>query len=751
MARFPAYSLLVLALSVSACACSKEENALKLNYDFVGITGKTPESFSSWKANAFVFSEGMCSAIYREESLSDLKTIRAKSGDVVTLVAYSSDSNLGFTALRKGDDAEAYSLVTLDSKAETGEIWYASSTVSENDETITQVLQPLTSTITFSVNDKPENFESAGIIISGFGNRWDIYKDSLCADHSRIVSMSLKEGTVTVLPMQEDQETWGLEIDLAVGGKVFHPLFPALPRIDRGQHVEVSIDLKDFASSAIYSVTCKATDAVEGKEKYSQTKRFTALERGDNTHYAVSIFSNGSWEKMEVYDALCSNAAKHTAIWNDWANEKALRDTMSYCIFENDFEGPVKVRVSKLDGTFNTCEVRPSPYGIQATVISNSEIEFTIPSYDMRKLSVEFDGDRFHNLFLYGYKPDQGKPTESSATVKYYGPGVHHAGTITLNAGQTLYLDYGAKVYANVVTYGDNVTIAGHGILSGENMKHFGDNQYSWGDFLICCNKNNNSLVKNLTIKDITMIDSPGWNMCVRTTEGVSISGVNMISWELNGDGVDIVSCKDVEIADCFLRNYDDCITLKCRFIVEPISEVCNVRIHDNLIWNDFARGIVVGPEAGKISDPGYIHDVEIYDCIFLEHGNGAPDDLRAAFCIGQGSNGRSPLWQGTDPPMPIRNITAANLTFDHINKNGRAIAIRQYADSNVKLSNVTFKNFKVLDRNGNRYPAMYIWTRGASIEGLQIMNLTYNGNAITSTGAQFGIDKPERVSYTIE
>jgi hypothetical protein len=100
---------------------------------------------------------------------------------------------------------------------------------------------------------------------------------------------------------------------------------------------------------------------------------------------------------------------------------------------------------------------------------------------------------------------------------------------------------------------------------------------------------------------------------------------------------------------------------------------------------------------------------------------------------------------------MPIRNITAANLTFDHINKNGRAIAIRQYADSNVKLSNVTFKNFKVLDRNGNRYPAMYIWTRGASIEGLKIINLTYNGNAVTATGAQFGIDKPERVSYTIE
>ena len=165
---------------------------------------------------------------------------------------------------------------------------------------------------------------------------------------------------------------------------------------------------------------------------------------------------------------------------------------------------------------------------------------------------MEFDSDRQHNLFIYAREPDTEKPAAETPGVIYYGKGEHNAGTIRLKAGQTLYIDHGAKVYANVKTEGSNVTIAGHGILSGEKMVHTGDSMYSWGDFLICCNETRINAT-NLTIKDITMIDSPGWNLIIPKTDGVLIDGVNMISWELNGDGIDVVSSRNVQIRNCFL------------------------------------------------------------------------------------------------------------------------------------------------------------------------------------------------------
>jgi polygalacturonase len=424
---------------------------------------------------------------------------------------------------------------------------------------------------------------------------------------------------------------------------------------------------------------------------------------------------------------------------------------MSYCIFENPFNGPVNIRVKKLSGSFSTATIRPSTYGIATTQNASNTIQFTLPSYENRKVSLEFDGDRQHNHFIYGYKPDSGKPTASSATVKYYGPGIWNEGTITLNAGQTLYIDYGAIVYANVITYGSNVTIAGHGILCGSKMKHWGDDSYSWGDFLIRSNKSNADAT-NLTIKDITMIDSPGWNLCVSKTDGVHIDGVNMISWELNGDGIDIVSCKNVEINNCFIRTYDDCISLKCRFIVDPITDVTGVKIHDCLIWNDYARGIVVGPEAGNLTSTGYIHDVNVYDCIFLQNARAFSDDLRAAFAIGQGSDGSSNLWSGSATPRPITDITASNLTFDNIAKTGRAVSIRQFGGTTkVNMSRIKLNNIKVIDNSGNLYPAFNIVTNGSTISGLTISNFTVNDNKVTSTGTQFKIDYPSNVEYTIE
>lgn len=458
---------------------------------------------------------------------------------------------------------------------------------------------------------------------------------------------------------------------------------------------------------------------------------------GPSEAYRVFVLQEDGWTEMTVRDALCSDAARHSGIWNDWDNSKALRDTMSYCIFEDRFQGPVDVVVYKMGGPAVNPEVRPSPWGIVPSAIDENTIRFTLPSYEQRKVSVEFDGDRQHNLFLFPVRPDKDKPVPER--VRYFGPGEHDAGTIELYDDQTLYIDYGAVVYGKILVRGNNCTIAGHGILSGEKMRHWGE-QYSNGDIIINCNPSRHQTLRNLTVRDITVIDGPSWNLSIYNFDGVLVDGVNIIGWELNGDGIDLVSSCNAEIRNCFLRNYDDCITLKVRFNANPVSDLYNVHVHHNLIWNDYARGIVVGPESGnKDYGTGFIHDVLIEDCIILQHKAGMKnDDLRAGFAIGQYASPDNSWGGGTSER--ITDITARNLLFDNIDKTGRNVAIWQYPDMDgtCYMSNITLENFTILDRNMVMTPAFYAKANQHSIRGLHIKNFVFNGQKIINPGASF-------------
>ena len=80
----------------------------------------------------------------------------------------------------------------------------------------------------------------------------------------------------------------------------------------------------------------------------------------------------------------------------------------------------------------------------------------------------------------------------------------------------------------------------------------------------------------------------------------VRIENINLVNWILNGDGIDVVCSRDVLLKDCFIRCYDDCITLKVRHNAKPMSDLVDIRIEGCLIWADFARGVVIGLEAGN-------------------------------------------------------------------------------------------------------------------------------------------------------
>lgn len=740
---------LLIAVSAALCleCCAKTPEIPLTRHDCVEIPSVTPADLLNWPAAMFVFDGKDCTYEKEAEALCEIGEFRGNEGDRVVTVAWKNGSAASLSWAGEGRQPGDCRLKVLPSEeCPVPEIWSCSSVMEDASGILSQVLSPVTSKVRMETLDKDGGKVSVTLKVPGGADTFGL--DGSFTAESELPDAVLVPGKeVIVMPAADDGGEWIPAFVIKKDGKKLRPAMQSPITIGKGQDIAFTADFRKFDEGE-YSISWKISDIFSGKQISSGSRSFDAASGSAGSDmYSVSVLTPAGWEEMDVHRTLCSDATKHGQIWNDWSNSKALRDTMSYCIVQNSFESPLKVRVKKLRGTFSSAEVRPSVYGIAAEHVGDGTVEFSIPSADMRKVSVEFDGDRQNNLFIYGVLPDTGKPDRNAPGVIWYGPGEHDAGTIELGEGQTLYIDYGAKVFGNVKASGRNITIAGNGILSGEKMSHYGDNLYSWGDFLVECRSTD-----NLKVRNVTLIDGPGWNMIVRSCRDVTIHGINTISWELNGDGIDIVSCTDVDIRECFLRNYDDCITLKCRFIVSPITDVSGVTISKCLIWNDFARGIVIGPEAGNINSPGRIHDIEVEGCIFLQHAWGEDSDLRAAFAIGQGTDGKTDLWNGTPAPTGISGIKVRDLVFDNISANGRNIAIWQYGGKDkAVMDDVLFENITVLDGNQSRFPAFTIRTNGSSIDGLTIRGFTVDGKKIEGKCGDFVIDVENNVKYRFE
>lgn len=736
--------ILAVIAAMATMSCNANDSRTTVRYSILEDPETTPAEIKSWEAYAFVFSGGKCTYSGYWKELSDLVAIDADKDDIVTVVAVESMTNLGLPLLEPGGEAGEYRFVTDDFSSAAPRIWSSSSRISGNDDTLFQFLTPVCSEISVSARNAPDNLNAVELHFPDGRNSWYPYEDIYGAEDGPFELAVAADGNANVVfpPSSEDSPCLSFS-----SGDDRHVIpLSAEFAVRKACSYEYIVDFGEYESRNRVTVSLISHSLLAPSVIIRKSFAYD-VPGAMRDHYAVSFSSASGSGTAAVHKALCSDARKHGSLWNDWDNSRKQRDTMSFSIIDTDF--PVKMRIRKNGGSFSRVEVRPSIYGIEPVLCGDNTVEITLPSADKGNVSVEFDGDRYHNLFIYASEPDTGKPEPDDPAVKYFGPGIHQPGTINLESGQTLYIDYGATVYANVVTSGSDITIAGHGILSGEKMEHKGDSQYSWGDFLIRHNMTGGA-VRNFTIRDITMIDSPGWNLIIPQTDGVTVSGVKMISWELNGDGIDIVCCRDVDINNCFIRTYDDCITLKRRFIVTPMTDVSNVRISGCLVWADYARGIVVGPEAGNYSGQGSIHGIEISDCVFLHHKRSLNDDLRSAFAIGQGSDGRTGLWSGTNPPNAISDIKARNLVFDNIDVTGRAVAIWQYKGTpKVEMTDVLFDGIRIVDNAGNNYPPVTIMTGGSTIKGLEFRNFTINGKALTADDVS--IDLQDNVTMTIK
>jgi polygalacturonase len=266
-----------------------------------------------------------------------------------------------------------------------------------------------------------------------------------------------------------------------------------------------------------------------------------------------------------------------------------------------------------------------------------------------------------------------------------------------------------------------NVSVTGFGTLNGGGAK--------WWDWYL---NNDNRLAyprptlinfincEDVTLKNITLVNSPSWTVHPFKCNRVTIDNVKIKnpSDSPNTDGINPESCKNVHITDCFIDVGDDCIAIKSGTEDMPERVACeNISISGCTMVHGHGA-IVIGSEMS-----GGIRNVVVSGCIFqktdrgirlksrrgrggcvedLRFNNIIMDDVICPFVINLyyfcGDKGKDKyVWDKNPYPVTDETPCFKRLHFSDISaSNVHAAAGFIYGLAERYVSDVTFSNIQI-------------------------------------------------------
>lgn len=385
-------------------------------------------------------------------------------------------------------------------------------------------------------------------------------------------------------------------------------------------------------------------------------------------------------------------------------------DVANYAILSG--QGTMEVEITS-NKPFKTVKVRPLISGIIPRIEGN-RVSFTVEG--PRKLSVEFDDDILNPLFILINPMEEARPKKGDDKVHYFESGkVYDIGEVELHEGDTVYIDEGAVVYGSFCAYrANNLTIKGRGILNGSKWHRQGDVQQKQMIKLVEC--------KNVTIEGITIVDGPNWHVVPIACEDVVIKDLNVITFVMTGDGIDVVGSENVSISNCFVRSNDDCVAIKAVDYQHEAGHknVKNVRISDSVFWNaEFGNALEIGYET-RCDE---ISNIVFENC----------DVIRSEF-EGYQSGGTFTIHNGDR--AHIRNVRYDNIRVEDSREKLIDIKVQfsQYSrdEERGQVSDIVFNNIQVVD---GPFPVSIIRGYDADhmIRDITIKDMVVHGEEIKS------------------
>lgn len=311
--------------------------------------------------------------------------------------------------------------------------------------------------------------------------------------------------------------------------------------------------------------------------------------------------------------------------WQDLFEQAVMVDLDSpqrASMVQFDMDGPVEVEVRRNNGDARTVRVRPDRARIAAKLEANvARFTLTRPA----KVSVEFDGDRLHNLHLFARSVDRNVPDREAPGVIWFGPGIHRppdqpGAVFSFPSDSVVYLAPGAVLRGKIVLDRvSNVRISGRGII--DQAERGFEITYS----------------KNVSIDGPTVINPKHYTVFCGQSQGLTITDLATFSAAPWSDGLDLMSCSDVRISDVFLRTSDDSIAIyghRWGFS----GDARNFDIRDAVLWADVAHPINIGLHGGGKDAPETIEKIVFRRIDILEHDED-DRDYQGAMAISAGDD----------------------------------------------------------------------------------------------------------------
>ena len=374
--------------------------------------------------------------------------------------------------------------------------------------------------------------------------------------------------------------------------------------------------------------------------------------------------------------------------------------------------------------SFKTVVVRPLARSIRPS-LRGQRITFTLAKPG--PVTVELDGFH-HALHLFADPPETDAPKPGAVGVRYFGAGVHRPGKIQLKSGETLYVAGGAVVHTTIDARGaTDVRILGRGIIDTSDYER---DQGGGCIRLTDCS--------NVKIKGVILRDPDVWCLSVFGCRSLEIDNVKLVGlWRYNADGIDICNSQDVVVRNSFVRAFDDAIVLKGLKGLDD-RPVRNVRVHDNVIWCDWGRGLEIGAETAapefanicfrdcdiirtthiamdiQCGDRAVVHDVR-YENIRVE-----TDDV----CPSPKMQDRRDQWYVEKPNDEyVPNLMVIVIARNPYSQDPERGSVRD----------ITYQNITV---TGRRAPRSFFMGLDAlhTVQGVTINNLRFNDQLANST-----------------
>jgi len=423
-----------------------------------------------------------------------------------------------------------------------------------------------------------------------------------------------------------------------------------------------------------------------------------------NNDFTVSVRTpQGSWRNLYEYNVKVDLNAPQNA-------------SMVYF----DMTGPVEVSVRKNNGTVREVRVRPSSFGIKVKLAGNiATFTLTQP----RKVSVEFDGDRLHNLHILASPVETSRPDPSDPNVVWFGPGVHQpedaSDAYHIASNKTVYIAGGALVRGRMVLdHVENVKILGRGIIDepeeGIEIRHS----------------------KAITIDGPIIVNPRHYTLSCGQSSDITIRNLKTFSASPWSDGLDFMSCSQVRVDDVFLRTSDDSIAIYGHRW-DFRGDARDYLITHSILWADVAHPINMGLHGDPGEHGETLENIRFQDIDILEHAEHDPN-YQGAMAISDGDDNL------------VRNVVFDSIRVDDFQE-GQLVNLRVMFNQKYNtapgrgIENILFRN--VTYTGANQYVSVIAgYDAARTVRDVRFEHLSINGRMIGNARAA-NIDIGEHVS----